>query len=136
QYICLGAQPHNTSPQHWRYVRERGGVIRISDEVRYALQVHLRHAVGSLGHLADQVYVTIDADVVQSADVPGVSAPNSLGLSGREVIACAQSAGRLPQVSSFDLVELNPRYDVDGRSLRWGALVVWNFLIGLAGRNR
>jgi arginase family enzyme len=41
----------------------------------------------------------------------------------------------LPRVSSFDLVEISPPLDVDGRSARWGALAVWNFLVGLAGRH-
>ncbi len=81
-----------------------------------------------------QVYVTLDADAVQAADVPGMSAPNVMGLPGAEVMACARLAGSSPQVSSLDLVEINPCFDQDGQSARWGALVVWNFLIGLASR--
>ena len=74
------------------------------------------------------VYVTIDADAVQEADVPGVSAPNPLGLAGTEVAACARLAGRSAGVSSMDLVEINPHYDRDGQSARWAAVVLWNFL--------
>jgi hypothetical protein len=32
------------------------------------------------------------------------------------------------------LVEINPRFDPDGHSARWAALVVWHFLIGLSAR--
>ena len=45
-------------------------------------------------------------------------------------------AGQSPGVASFDLVEINPRLDRDGQSARWAALVVWNFLVGLARRRR
>ncbi len=80
------------------------------------------------------VHVTLDSDVVRQADVPGVSAPNPLGLSGRTVAACAAVAGAHPAVSSFDLVEINPSLDRDGQSARWAALVIWHFLTGLARR--
>jgi formiminoglutamase len=83
-----------------------------------------------------QVYATLDADAVCMADVPGVSAPNPVGLSGREVIACSRRAGANPLVSSFELVEINPYFDADGQSARWAALVIWHFLAGLAERGR
>jgi formiminoglutamase len=132
-YVCLGAQPHAVSRAHWLYVRERGGVVRWGGEVadhlaeQFAQQRDRLAATGS-------VYVSIDADVVRSADVPGVSAPNALGLSGAEVAACARLAGQSAAVSSFDLVEINPRHDQEGQSARWAALVVWQILVGLTLR--
>jgi arginase family enzyme len=86
--------------------------------------------------LADgcQVYVSIDSDVASSADVPGVSAPNLLGLAGVELCIAARLAGASTVVTSFDVVEVNPSLDRDGRSSRWAALVVWNFLAGLTSR--
>src|SRR5262249_36149973 len=79
-------------------------------------------------------YVTVDADAVRAADVPGVSAPNPDGLSGHEVAACLRRAGASPQVASCDLVEINPAFDRDDQSCRWAALAVWNFLAGLCHR--
>jgi arginase family enzyme len=31
-------------------------------------------------------------------------------------------------VTSFDLVEINPRFDRDGQSARWAALAIWYFM--------
>lgn len=132
RYICLGAQPYAVSHDHLQFVRDRGGQVAWNAEVAGRLGQCFAEACEQRG----QVYVTLDADVVQAADVPGVSAPNALGLCGREVADCARRAGRSPHVSSFDLVEINPRHDSDGRSARWAALVVWNFLTGLAARAR
>jgi formiminoglutamase len=133
RYVCLGAQPHAVSRQHWHDLRQRGGVVRWCGEMRGALA---QHFVRERDRLAAEcpVHVTLDADVVQAADVPGVSAPNPLGLAGAEVAAWARLAGRSPAVSGFDLVEINPRHDSDGRSARWAALVIWNLLVGLAAR--
>jgi formiminoglutamase len=133
-YVCLGAQPHSISRDHLQYVRDRGGVVRWAAEVRGSLAEHFVEEHNRLMRRGCQVYVTLDADVVAAADVPGVSAPNALGLAGAEVAACARLAGRSPAVSSLDLVEINPRHDRDGQSVRWAAAAVWGFLVGLAQR--
>jgi formiminoglutamase len=135
QYVCLGAQPHAVSQEHWNYVTERGGVIRWCEQLRGKLSEELGVQLERLGKQGS-VYVSIDADVVQSADVPGVSAPNISGLAGSEALAAALAAGQSKNVSSLDLVEINPKLDRDGQSARWGALLIWHFLIGLANRNR
>ena len=57
-------------------------------------------------------------------------------LSDTQVIVYTEYPGQAPQVSSFELVEINPRHDRDGQSVRWAALVIWSFLIGLAQRQR
>jgi formiminoglutamase len=134
RYICLGAQPQSVSRQHGLFAREHGCTVRWCEEVRHLLGQHFRDAYNRLAAAGCAVYVTLDADAVQTADVPGVSAPNATGLSGADVAACARLAGTSPQVASLDLVEINPCLDRDGQSARWAALAVWNFLIGLASR--
>jgi formiminoglutamase len=134
RYICLGAQPHSVSRQHWLFAQEHSCTVRWCSEVRHCLAQQFLEAYNRLKTAGCHAYVTLDADAVQSADVPGVSAPNVTGLSGVEVAACARLAGRCDHVSSLDVVEINPRFDRDGQSARWGALVVWNFLIGLASQ--
>jgi formiminoglutamase len=136
RYVCLGAQPHAVSHEHYRYARHKGCVVRWLGEIEADPEAAFSHERDRLAAAGCQVYVTLDADVVRAADVPGVSAPNADGLPGRRALALARLAGRSPQVSSFDLVEINPRHDRDGQSARWGALVVWHFLMGLASRPR
>jgi formiminoglutamase len=133
-YVCLGVQPHSSSRDHLVYALQQGATIRWSAQVRDTLCQHFAQERERLTRAGCPVYVTLDADVVDSAEVPGVSAPNALGLSGAEVIACARLAGESPNVTSFDLVEINPAFDRDGQSTRWAALAVWYFLVGLVHR--
>jgi formiminoglutamase len=133
-YVCLGAQPQSVSREHLRYLRERGGVVRWAAEVRGSLAKHFAAERDRLAGAGCQVYVSVDADAVRAAEVPGVSAPNVLGLAGAEVAECAYQAGLSPAVSSLDLVEINPRHDRDGQSVRWGAVLLWQFLVGLCQR--
>jgi formiminoglutamase len=133
RYVCLGAQPHAVSRSHYHYLQQRGSVVRWCSEIKGSFSQHFTREVERLAS-AGPVHVTIDADAVQQADVPGVSAPNPVGLAGAEVASCARLAGRSATVSSMDLVEINPEYDRDGQSARWAALLVWNFIMGLAER--
>jgi formiminoglutamase len=141
RYVCLGAQPHAVGRFHWLYAQRRGCVIRwcgeVHDDLAGSVLTDTVKCEGTrLAEMGCQVYVSIDADAVRMADVPAVSAPNPNGLSGQEVIAATRLAGRSPPVTSLDLVEINPSFDRDGQSARWGALVIWNFLIGLLERQR
>jgi formiminoglutamase len=133
-YACLGAQPWSISRHHLAYLQQRGGRVQWADDVRGRLTESFIQERDRLTVAGASVIFTVDADVVEISEVPGVSAPNVLGLAGAEVAACALEAGRSPQVSSFDLVEINPIFDRDGQSSRWAALVVWHFLIGAALR--
>ncbi len=133
-YCCLGAQPFSVSRDHADYVGQRGGTVRWRDEVAGRLAEELDRQCRRVTGNGCPVYLTVDADVVRTADVPGVSAPNPLGLAGAEVAACCRAAGTTPGLTSFDLVEINPQLDRDGQSARGAALAVWHFLAGLCAR--
>jgi formiminoglutamase len=134
RYACLGMQPHAVSREHLRYVEERCGSALLADRLLDSLDALFARLQDALGKEPGRTYLTIDADAVHVRDVPGVSAPNGAGLRGEDVFKLARQAGASPGVASLDLVEINPHYDRDGQSARWAALVVWNFLAGLATR--
>src|SRR5262249_1804223 len=125
-YVCLGLQPHAVARAHLEYARQKGCIVHWRDECKGKLEQIFTRELTRLERAGCQVYVTVDADVVDASTVPGVSAPNSLGLDGEEVIACLRLAGRSPVVASCDVVEINPAVDHDGHSTRWAALLLWN----------
>jgi formiminoglutamase len=135
RYVCLGAQPHATSRAHLHYALEHGCVVRWHDELQPSLAHHVAVEGERIAGMGLAIHLSIDADALHVADVPGVSAPNSVGLRGEEVIAAARLAGSAPDVAGLDLVEINPRFDRDSQSARWAAVVVWSFLIGMLGRH-
>jgi formiminoglutamase len=133
-YACLGVQPFSVSREHADYVRRLGGTIGWAPDVRGRLPKHLLQSLHRATGDQCQVYVSLDADVVHCADVPGVSAPNPVGLSGVEVCAALRAAGACPAAASLDVVEVNPALDRDGQSSCWASAAVWHFLAGLATR--
>jgi formiminoglutamase len=134
RYVCLGAQPFSVSRDHCRYLVEKGGTIRWAADISGRLVEVFQEMLSRLAGANSTIFVSFDADAVHCADVPGVSAPNAEGLRGSELTACARFAGRAAAVSSIEIAEINPSLDRDNQSVRWAALVVWNFLAGLAQR--
>jgi formiminoglutamase len=79
------------------------------------------------------IFWGIDLDVVRAADSPGVSAPNPTGLTAEEIVQVAGIAGRDPRTRVFEISELNPSYDLDLRSSRLAAILIWTFLAYRSG---
>lgn len=81
-----------------------------------------------------EAFASLDLDVLDGAFAPGVSAVNPAGMSAREVERLVGALGRSQRIRCFDLMELNPRFDLDGRTARLAAHLFLTFLKGLASR--
>jgi formimidoylglutamase len=79
-------------------------------------------------------FVSLDLDVLDSAAAPGVSAINPCGATAREIGAWVDALSRDRSVRCFDIMELNPDHDVDGRTARIAAHMFLRFLRGMAER--
>jgi formiminoglutamase len=83
---------------------------------------------------ARNLFVSFDLDVLDAAHAPGVSAPNPAGWSVRAAEAWVRACGASPRVRCFDLMELNPAHDPEGRTARVAAHLFLTFLAGFADR--
>ena len=79
-------------------------------------------------------FLSIDLDCIDSAEMPGVSAPSPLGVSVRHAAALAEHAGQSPKVQQLDLMELCPAFDPSGRSARVAAHLFLAFVAGMGAR--
>lgn len=77
---------------------------------------------------ADAIFWGLDMDVVRAADAPGVSAPNPIGMSGDDFHRIGAIAGRDPRSRIFEMTEVNPAYDIDGRTARLAAATIYQFI--------
>ena len=83
---------------------------------------------GTRPHCDGPVYLSLDLDVLDPACAPGVSHGEPGGLSVREVLTLVQQCGG--SLIGADVVEYNPRCDVEGATARVAAKLVKE----LAGR--
>ena len=87
---------------------EAGGIRRS--------RIHYAHEIGDIGELAeavlerlgDQVYITVDLDVFDPAEMPSTGTPEPGGLRYRQVVDLLREICRWRQVVGFDVVELMP----------------------------
>lgn len=80
------------------------------------------------------LFLSLDLDVIDQAFAPGVSAMNPIGWSPARAENWVRAAGRNPRVRMFDIMELAPRHDPDGRTARLAARLFLAFLQGVAER--
>lgn len=116
-----GFRPLVNSREHLAWFKAHGGKIH-SDRARAAWPAG-RH-----------LFVSFDLDVLDAAHAPGVSAANPAGWTVREAETWVRACGADERVRCFDLMELNPAYDPDGRTARVAAHLFLTFLAGFAQR--
>ena len=127
-YRVAGLLPQSSAAAHLAFVAERGGKVVWRDELTTS-------AIAKLYDQADgPTLASFDIDAVDQSQAPGVSAPATGGMSTDLWLAAAFHAGACAQVSSADLVEMNPNYDRDGQTARLAALTIWHLLRGIALR--
>ena len=83
---------------------------------------------------ADFVYLSVDLDAVDLAQVSGVSAPSVGGIGAQELSTIAYEMAKKRMVKAADLVELAPSLDPTGRSQRVAATVLMNLIAGFNSR--
>lgn len=132
QYTVAGLKRQSTAKVHLDYLHQNMKQGR----AKWFFKGELNKRV--ISNLYDRqkgaVMVTMDMDALSQHIAPGVSAPNPDGMPLELWLHAAYCAGKHPRVRSFDIAELNPRFDTDGHTARIAALTLWHFFKGLSSR--
>ena len=72
----------------------------------------------------DLLYLTLDLDALPAAVAPGVSAPAAYGVPLEVLERVAEQAAATGRLAVFDVAEMNPRYDADGRTAKTAARLI------------
>ncbi|WP_460859333.1 formimidoylglutamase [Nocardiopsis coralliicola] len=81
-------------------------------------------AVQAFTSSVDDVLLTLDLDVLPGYAAPGVSAPAALGVAPEVVLAVVDAVAASGRLALFDVAELNPALDADGRTARLAARMI------------
>lgn len=116
----FGLDPFSNSAEHMAWFEANGGVVA---------------GFGFDGEWPrGNLFVSFDLDVIDQSYAPGVSAMNPSGWSPARAENWVRAAGRNPDVLAFDIMELCPRHDHEGRTARLAARLFMAFLQGVAER--
>lgn len=118
----LGYQPQANAKAYLDYLSAKGAhAVSLAEWRAGGLMPVVDAALADDG---DAIFWGFDMDVVRGADAPGVSAVNPLGLTADEFVALWARAGADPRARLIELSEVNPRFDVDGRTARLAAVAI------------
>ena len=128
QYACWGVSMLGNTPALFARAAEIDANVILDHQLQ---ERHLDLALARLDRLlaqADDVYLTIDTDVLPASVMPGVSAPAAFGVPLCVVEALALRVKQSGKMRLADIAEFNPHYDIDQHSARVAARLAWMLL--------
>lgn len=129
RFVEFGIQPLAVAKSHVDWVTEQGGTIYYYDALRsHEVGTAFNKAIADVGDF----YLSFDIDSVRASDAPGCSAPAPTGLFAEDALDICRIAARSGRLKAFDIVEVNPLFDIDGRTSRLAALMVATMVCALA----
>lgn len=131
-FVEFGIQSTAASAHHIASVRDAGMHVEMLDDIRQDGVIASWDRALTHASATGKVYVSVDIDAFASAYAPGVSAPAADGFTPAEVRPCIKRAAASGALAVFDVVEVNPRYDLDGRTAKLAAQLIADVLEGLA----
>lgn len=111
-------------------------MLKPSSSLIYAHEMHHDHrwAETVLARLGNPVYITIDLDFFDPAEVPSVGTPEPGGFRWVETLAFLRQVAQSRQVIGFDVVELSPRPGFSASDF-FAAKLIYKFLGYIFGPN-
>lgn len=132
-YLALGIQQHSNTARLFRIANELKANFVPADAFQEQDKARLNTAIQDLLQQTDHLYLTIDMDVFAAPFAPGVSAPAYNGiLPGSLFLECLRSVLRSGKVAGMDIAELNPSMDIDNRTARLGASLIFEAVAAIA----
>ncbi|ASW02446.1 formimidoylglutamase [Paraburkholderia aromaticivorans] len=127
-YACFGISDLSNTASLFAHA-ERLGVHYVFDVDMQEAQLPQRlNELQKLLDAADDVYLTIDLDVLPAATAPGVSAPAALGVPLSVIEAMVLRVRASGKLRAADIAEYNPSLDQDRRTGRAAARLAYRLL--------
>lgn len=130
-YFCIGIQEYANSRQLFQTASTLKVETVYGDDVSRENFSDLKHQIED--YLADyeHIYLTICLDVFSAAFAPGVSAPAHIGIEPAVVAQIIDIIAHSGKIVSFDIAEMNPEYDIDNRTARMAAALIYRAIRGI-----
>ncbi|MBL8059923.1 MAG: arginase family protein [Chthonomonas sp.] len=130
----LGIQSFANSPAYANVAAEAGiNVVTIDDLYYQQIVPTLKEALD--GTDVEAFYIDLDIDVLDRAHCPGAPGARPGGMRPEEVFDFAYFVGLEPRVRAMDIVEFDPRLDINKVTALTCAKAMLFFISGVSKRN-
>lgn len=127
-YNCVGIQHAGNIRQLFETAKNYNTKIILADELH---QGQLQKCVDFIDRVIDEndlIYTSLCLDMFAAPFAPGVSAVQPLGLFPWHVIPLVRQLAVSGKVVSYDIAELSPRYDIDQRTAKLAANLIYEII--------
>lgn len=126
-YRCIGIQPSGNIPLLFETAKHYNVETLTADSFTLKPE-ESRHLIEDAIKKNKIIYTSICLDVFAAAYAPGVSAPQALGLTPWQIIPLLHQLCESGRVISYDIAELSPQYDVDERTVKLAANLIFEII--------
>ena len=127
-YNCIGIQHVGNIRQTFDTAKKYATKMVLADDLHQGLQEKCFDFVDRIIDQNDFIYVSLSLDVFSPAFAPGVSKIQPLGLQPWHVIPFLRQIAASTKVVSYDICEHVPRYDIDHRTAKLAASLIYEII--------
>ena len=135
RYFVLGIQRFGNTQELFDKADELGARYILEEDMHEGRMDDIASALREFMEQQDYVILTLCTDVLNAAFAPGVSAPSPFGLTPMVVRNLIRDVTANKKTLSFDICEVNPAVDENGRTSKLGAYLTNEAITAFMGRN-
>lgn len=127
-YHCIGIQPAGNMSLLFETAKQYHTHVLSADDIHQGHPNSQSDFIQRVISTNDMLYVSLCLDVIAAPFAPGVSAPQPMGLLPWTIVPLLRQLAQSGKVISYDLAELSPPLDKDGRTARLAAAFIYEIL--------
>ncbi|MED1725718.1 formimidoylglutamase [Brevibacillus parabrevis] len=132
-YFVLGIQRFGNTQELFDKADELGVRYILEEEMTEAGMADIVSQLNAFMEEHDAIMLTLCTDVLSAASAPGVSAPSPFGLTPLIVRSLIRTVAAHKKTLSFDICEVNPLLDENGKTVKLGAYLTNEAIAGFLG---
>ncbi len=126
-YNCMGIQRTGNIPFLFETAKKHQVNVVYAEELFHS-ERNLHEWVNRIINENQHVYLSLCLDVFAAPYAPGVSAPQSLGITPWQIIPFVRQIAASGKALSYDIAELSPPYDLDNRTAKLASHFIYEII--------
>jgi formimidoylglutamase len=134
-FVEIGINGWLNSARYMNYCREKGVTVIPARQVhRRGIDDVLKEALDKAADGTEAIFLSVDADGLDSGAMPGTCAPNPGGLATYQALEAVWQIGRHPKTRGLDIMEVAPCHDPSGITSMTAASLIMTYLGAVKAR--
>lgn len=127
-YLCLGIQEFGNTKSLFNTAQIYGCSYVTEEDISMNQYQHTFETIDKFAESHDYILLTLCTDSIASSSAPGVSAASPFGLEPKQVRKLLKYIVAKDNITSFDISEVNPEVDENGKTVKLAALFIAEIL--------